>query len=130
MKCQLCGEHHENMNCAENWTLVRDAVKGPATTECTIERVREAMAAFRAISKPEFDCVVMTKAMYQNLCNHVWSHPAEVWQLDFGGLYIIPCEDAQTAKALAVALMAEGRRPMLVVSEDLPDVGVESSPSG
>ena len=72
--------------------------------------------------------MVMTKEMYRSLCDHIRERPAKAGQLDFGWLLIIPCEDAQSAKALAIALSVEGRRPMLVVSDDLPNGGDLETP--
>lgn len=109
-----------------------DAFSASTTSECTIERVLEAMAAFRAIQKPEFDCVVTTAELYRKLREVVNEHHpcGYVCSLDFQGMEIISCKDRQEAVVLAMVLVEKGRRPMLVVGDDSPVEGVESSPSG
>jgi hypothetical protein len=92
-----------------------------STQDCTIERIREAMAAIWAIPKPEFDCVVMVDSAYQKIKEHLEAITPQVIPLQsitkFYGLQIFACDDEIDARIEQVRLAEQGRRPMLVLED-------------
>lgn len=98
------------------WHTVSTA---PAAPVPTLESVKAAMAAARAIPRPEHDCVVATRAVWDRLV--LTTTPAVIPESPLlagcsrlDGLPVHVRETVEEARLLAKELTDTGRRPLLV----------------